>query len=76
MAEHELVGFDLAKFRAWFKEDGSDPLMYYRYEVQASDVDFLSAYLPEPLSFDFGTNAYFVAAYMETEDWAARHGAK
>jgi hypothetical protein len=76
VTEHKLIGFDLGKFRAWFKEDGGDPLMYNCYEVCEKDVDFLLAYLPDSVSFDFDKNAYFVSAYMETEDWVASYGAK
>ena len=72
VTEHRLANFDLEKFRDWFNPDGGDPSMFYCYMVMPKDVEFLSAYLGEPVAFDFGRYCYFVEADATEEDWKRR----
>ena len=72
VAEYPLANFDLEKFRDWFNPDGGDPSLFYCYMVMPKDVEFLSAYLPEPVAFDFGRYCYFVEADASEEDWKRR----
>jgi hypothetical protein len=61
VTEYDLLNFNLAEFKQYFNAD-ADPLMYYSHEVRAEDVDFLSTYLSEQVTFDFEKYAYFVEA--------------
>ena len=72
VAEYPLADFDLEKFRDWFNPDGGDPSLFYCYMVMPKDVEFLSAYLPEPVAFDFSRYCYFVEADASEEDWKRR----
>jgi hypothetical protein len=78
VAEHELIGFELSKFKQQFNskfkgafEAGSenyDPLMYGCYPVTAEDVEFIRGYLAEPIAFDFVKYSYFVEATAVAEE--------
>jgi hypothetical protein len=72
VTEHELAGFDLERFREWFRPDGGDPSLYDCYVVLPKDVEFLSAYLPAPFDFDFNRYCYFVEAHAGAEDSGPR----
>jgi hypothetical protein len=78
VAEHELIGFDLSKFKQQFDSkvkgafetdsENYDPLMYGCYPVDAEDIEFIRSFLADPVNFDFVNFAYFVEATAVVED--------
>ena len=68
VTEYPLEAFDLARFRDWFNAGEADPSMRDCYVVVPKDVEFLSAYLPDGVAFDFGRYCYFVETAAGEED--------
>jgi hypothetical protein len=69
VAEHPLSSFDLPRFKQHFgvPDEDEDSEMVMEYDVHLKDVDFLSAYLAEPVDYDFGKYAYFLSCYRVDE---------
>jgi len=65
VTEYALETFDLERFRDWFNAGETDPSMNDCYVVLPKDVEFLSAYLPDGVAFDFGRYCYFVETGAE-----------
>jgi hypothetical protein len=69
IAEHLLSHFELTKFKQHFgvSNDDNDSEMTMEYSVELKDVNILSKYLVEDISFDFDKYSYFLSCYRVDE---------
>ena len=63
IAEHELIDFDLNKFKIEFGEINPEQPMFGCYPISPSNISFLEKYLGNELKWDFQKSSFFVEAH-------------